>query len=123
MREPLKSPLPPEDVKKSGFGEMKDAAHVQKPEKFACQNKAVVSSLLAGDSTLAARLGRFVCTYMTLPQVARVPLRKPREPYCAGFLIPPILAARIFPSPGQREKPISLSTRIFSHLPPSEREG
>jgi hypothetical protein len=25
-----------------------------------------------------------------------------------GFLVPPILAARIFPSPGQQEKPISL---------------
>jgi hypothetical protein len=98
---------------------MKKAAHVQGPEKFACQNEAVISSLRAGDSTLAAHLRKFFCTYVTLPQVARVPLRKPSEPYCTDFLIPPILAARIFPSPGQREKPISLSTQIFSHLPPA----
>ena len=37
---------------------MEDASHVQGPEKFACQNKAVVSSCLAGHSTLTARLGK-----------------------------------------------------------------
>jgi hypothetical protein len=37
-------PIPPEGVKRSGFGEMRDAAHVQGPEKFVCQNEAVVSS-------------------------------------------------------------------------------
>jgi hypothetical protein len=33
-----------EGVKKSGFWEMKKAAHVQRPEKFACQNEVVGSS-------------------------------------------------------------------------------
>ena len=45
-------------MKKSGHGEGRSTTHVQGPEKFACQNEAVGSSLLAGDSTLAARLGK-----------------------------------------------------------------
>ena len=87
---------------------MKKASHVQEPEKFACQNEAVVSSLRVEDSTLAAGLGKFLCTYVTLPQLARVPLRKPRELFRTSFLVPPISAAQIFPSPGQREGPLYL---------------
>jgi len=103
-------------VKKSGYGERRGAAHVQGTGKFAGQNEAVLSLLAVVDSTSVMPEGQSLCIYLILFQVALVPSRKVGKQL--GIIpIPPILPARIFPSPGQREKLISSANRIFSHLP------
>ncbi len=114
MKESL--PPPPEAVKKSGYGEMIGATHVQGPGKFAWQNEAVLSLLPVVDSTSGMTEGKPLCIYLILFQVACVPSRKVGK--ALGIIpVPPILPARIFPSPGQREKLISSANRIFSQLP------
>jgi len=105
-----KSPLRhPEAVKKLGYGERRGASHGQGPEKFACQNEAVLSLLPVVDSTSGMTEGKPLGIYIVLFQVACVPSRKTGKQL--GIIpVPPILPARIFPSPGQQEKPISLPT-------------
>src|SRR4030042_703720 len=57
-----------------------------------------------------------LCIYVVFFPFGGVPLRKAGYPL--GIIhVPSILAARIFPSPGQREKLISPVSLIFSQLP------
>ena len=88
---PLTLPLFPEGVKKLGQGERRGFTHVQGPEKFACQNDAVISLLPAGESTSVKPEGQFLCIYMVLFQVAGVPSRRAGYPLRI-ILVPPILA-------------------------------
>jgi len=69
-----------------------------------------VLSLVAGDEFDFGHARRKIPMYLiVLFQVACVPSRKAGKPLVI-IPVPPILAARIFPSPGQQEKPISLPT-------------
>ena len=61
-----KPPPLPEAVKKLGYGERRGASHVQGPEKFACQNEAVLSLLPAVDSTSVRPEGQSLCIYIVL---------------------------------------------------------
>src|SRR4030043_1983145 len=103
----------PEAVKNLGYGERRGFTHVQGPKKFACQNDAVLSLLPAGESTSVRLEGQSLCFYMVLFQLAGVPSR--RAGYPLGIIpVPPILAARIFPTPGQQER-VSPSRFEFFH--------
>ena len=80
---------------------MRGTAHIQGPEKFACQNEVVLSLLTAVNSTSVIREGKSLCIYIVLFQVACVPLRKSRGPF-GGRKFPPDFGGANFPAPGQQ---------------------
>jgi len=92
------------------------ATHVQGTGKFAWPNEAVLSLLPVVDSISGMTEGKPLWIYIVLFQAAGVPSRKVGKAL-EIIPVPPVLPARIFPSPGQREKLISSANRIFSQLP------
>jgi hypothetical protein len=101
---------------------MRGAVHVQGPKKFACQNEALFCLLPAGEHALAPPPGKFIFPYQTLSPVPVSPCGS-QENSLHRVFVPPILAAQIFPSPGQRRKPIPQSTGIFRHIRPPGMGG
>jgi len=88
------------------MGKRRGAALVQGPEKFACQNEAVLSLLPARCQTSVRPGGQSLGTYLILFRGACVSSRKTGNALRV-ILVPLILATLIFLSPGQREKLIS----------------
>jgi hypothetical protein len=85
---------------------MESTAHVPVPKKFACQNKVLVAFLPTGEFTLASFRGQI---HISLKEPVLGGQRLFTEAWRYAFyksLVPPILAAQIFPPPGQRRRPI-----------------